>query len=146
MALATAAEFARRHAEDIINGRNLDLVDEVYAQDAVFNDPVAPGGVARGREEIKAFFSAVVQAMPDFHFTIEDTFGTEDRGIWRGTLSATLQGAFGPIPATGKSATVPIAEVFRVTGGQIAEVWVYFDTLSAMQQFGIIPAPDAGNG
>jgi steroid delta-isomerase-like uncharacterized protein len=141
MTQGTAAEFARRHAEEIINGRRLDLVDELYAPDAVFNDPVAPGGAARGREEIKAFFSALVQAMPDFRFTIEDNFGTADRGLWRGTISATLRGEYGPFPATGKSATSPIVEVFRIAEGQIVEVWVYLDTLSVMQQFGLIPTP-----
>ena len=100
-----------------------------------------PGGrgTARGRHEIKAFFSAIFQAMPDVRFTIEDNFGTADRGLCRGTISATLRGDFGPLPATGKSATAPIAEIFRIADGQIVEVWVYPDTLSIMQQFGIIP-------
>jgi steroid delta-isomerase-like uncharacterized protein len=141
MVQGTAADCARRHAEDIINGRRLDLVDELYAPNAVFNDPLAPGGAARGRQEIKAFFSAVVQAMPDFHFTIEDNFGTADRGVWRGTVSATLRGDFGSVPATGRAATAPITEIFRIADGQIVEVWVYLDTLSVMQQFGIIPTP-----
>ncbi len=139
MAQGTAADFARRHVEEIINGRRLDLVDELYAPDAVYNDAVAPGGTARGRQEIKAFFSAIFQAMPDVRFTIEDNFGTADRGLCRGTISATLRGDFGPFPATGKSATSPIAQIFRIADGQIVEVWVYSDTLSIMQQFGIIP-------
>jgi hypothetical protein len=80
MTHGTAADFARRHVEEIINGRRLDLVDELYAPDAVYNDPVAPGGTARGRHEIKAFYSAIFQAMPNVRFTIEDNFGTADRG------------------------------------------------------------------
>ena len=143
MAHGTAADFARRHVEDIINGRRLDLVDELYAPDAVYHDPVAPGGTARGRPEIKTFFSAIFQAMPDVRFTIEDNFGTADRGVCRGIISATLRGDFGPLPATGKSATAPIAEIVRIADGQIVEVWVYPDTLSIMQQFGIIP-PSGG--
>jgi steroid delta-isomerase-like uncharacterized protein len=137
----TAADFARRHVEEVINGRRLDSVDELYAPDAVYNDPVAPGGTARGRQEIKAFFSAIFQAMPDVRFTIEDSFGTADRGLCRGTISATLRGDFGPLPATGKFATAPIAEIFRIAKEQIIEVWVYPDTLSIMQQFGLIPTP-----
>ena len=140
MTHGTAADFARRHVEEIVNGRRLDSVDELYAPDAVYHDPVAPGGTARGRHEIKAFFSAIFQAMPDVHFAIEDNFGTADRGLCRGTISATLRGDFGPLPATGKSATAPIAGIFRIADEQIVEVWVYPDTLSIMQQFGIIPA------
>ena len=139
MTHGTAADFARRHVEEIVNGRRLDSVDELYAPDAVYHDPVAPGGTARGRPAIKAFFAAIFHAMPDVRFTIEDHFGTADRGLCRGTISATLRGDFGPLPATGKSATAPIAEIFRLAHGQIVEVWVYPDTLSIMQQFGIIP-------
>lgn len=139
MTHGTAADFARRHVEELINGHRPDLVDELYAPDAVYNDPVAPGGTARGRHEIKAFFSAVFQAMPDVRFTIEDNIGTADRGLCRGTISATLRGDFGPLPATGKSATAPIAEIFRIADGQIVEVWAYPDTLSIMRQFGLIP-------
>jgi len=140
MTHGTAADFARRHAEEIVNGRRLESVDELYAPDAVYNDPVAPGGTARGRHEIKAFFSAIFEAMPDVRFTIEDNFGTTDHGLCRGTISATLRGSFGPLPATGNSAIAPIAEIFRIADGQIVEVWVYPDTLSIMQQFGLIPA------
>ena len=104
--------------EEIINGRCLDLIDELYALDAVYHDPVAPGGTARGRPEIKAFFSAIFQAMPDVRFTIEDHFGTADRGLCRGTISATLRGDFGPLPATGKSATAPIAQSFGSRTGR----------------------------
>ena len=136
-----ATYFVRRHAEEIINGRRLDLVDELYAPDAVFHDPLARGGAAHGREEIKSFFASLVQAMPDFRFTIEDAFGTADRSVWRGVVSATLQNEFGPLPATGKHASVPITELFRVVDNRIAEVWVYLDTLSVMQQFGIVPTP-----
>ena len=141
MTQGTAADFARRHVEEIINGRRPDLIDELYAPDAVYNDPVAPGGTARGRHEIKAFYSAIFQAMPDVRFAIEDNFGTADRGLCRGTISATLRGEFGPLPATGKPATAPIDAIFRIAHGQIVEAWVYSDTLSIMQQFGIIPTP-----
>jgi steroid delta-isomerase-like uncharacterized protein len=143
MAQLSAVEFARRHAEEIINGRRIDLVDQLYAPGAVFNDPVAPGGAARGREEIRGFFTALTTAMPDFRFTIEDCFGTTDRAVWRGTVSATLRGPFGPFPATGKSGSVPITEIFRVADGQIQEVWVYLDTLSMLQQLGVLPTPGA---
>jgi SnoaL-like polyketide cyclase len=114
----TAADFARRHVEGVINGRRLDPVDELYAPGAVYNDPVAPGGTAQGRQEIKAFFSAIFQAMPDVRFTIADNFGTADRGLCRGTISATLRGDFGPLPATGKSATAPLPRSFGSRSGR----------------------------
>ncbi len=59
------------------------------------------------------------------------------------TRMSGLQGNYGPLPATERSATVPITEIFRISGGRIMEVWVYLDTLGAMQQFGVIPGPSA---
>src|SRR5215469_5315514 len=47
MTQGTAGDFARRHVEEIINRRRPDLVDELYAPDAVYHDPVALGGTAR---------------------------------------------------------------------------------------------------
>jgi ketosteroid isomerase-like protein len=117
MTQVTAADFARRHVEEIINGR-LDRVDELYAPDAVYHDPVAPGGTARGRHEIKAFFSAIFQAMPDVRFTIEDNFGTADRGLCRGTISATLRGDFGPLPATASRPPLPLPRSFGSRTGR----------------------------
>jgi hypothetical protein len=66
--------------------------------------------------------------MPDFRFTVEDAFGTADPRLWRGVVSATLRGDFGPLPATGKSPTSLITEIFRIADVQIVEVWVYLDT------------------
>src|SRR5262245_43426933 len=114
MAHGTAADFAQRHVEEIINGRRPDLVDELYAPDAVYHDPVTPAATAQCRPEIKSCFSAIFQAMPDVRFTPADLFGTADRGLCRGTISATLRGDFGPLRATGKFATAPIAESFRI--------------------------------
>src|SRR5258708_24422648 len=113
MTHGTAADFARRHVEEIINGRRPDLIDELYAPDAVYNDPVAPGGTARGRHEIKAFFSAIFQAMPDGRVTIEDNFGTADGGLCPGPIRATLRRDCGPLPPPGQSATSPSAHVVR---------------------------------
>ena len=76
--------------------------------------------------------AALARASPAYNF------GTADRGLCRGTISATLCSDFGPLPATGKSATAPIAEIVRIAEGQIVEVWVYPDTLSIMKQFGLI--------
>ena len=140
MAQGTAADFARRHAEEIINGQRLDLVDELYAPDAVFNDPGAPGGVVRGRQEIKALLATAFQAMPDFHFSIEDNFGTADHGLWRGTVSATLRGDLGP-SCHRKVRHLAHGRDLSDRGRADRRGLGLLDTLSISHQLGLIPTP-----
>ena len=47
MAHSTAADVARRSAEEVVNGEHLDLVDDLLAPDGVCKIPRPPGGVAR---------------------------------------------------------------------------------------------------
>jgi predicted ester cyclase len=49
---------------------------------------------------------------------------------------ATHQGAFGGIPATGKSVTFDVIDIFTVADGQLTEHWAVADFLSVMQQLG----------
>lgn len=56
---------------------------------------------------------------------------------WKG--QATQKGAFGAIPATGKSATWTGISIFRIDQGKVMEEIGEEDALSALQQFGVIP-------
>jgi predicted ester cyclase len=47
--------------------------------------------------------------------------------------------AFQGIPPTGKQVTLTSLEVYRVTGGKLAEEWVELDMLGLLQQLGVIP-------
>ena len=47
--------LARRWAEDIMNQRNLDVVDEIYASDFVAHDPTMPEDI-RGVEGRREFY------------------------------------------------------------------------------------------
>ena len=70
---------------------------------------------------------------------IEDLIAEGDkvavRQTWRGTHTGNFQG----IPPTGKPVTFTSLEVYRVTGGKLAEEWVELDMLGLLQQLGVIP-------
>ena len=52
------------------------------------------------------------------------------------TCRATHQGPLWGIPATGKSVTFDVIDIFTVAGGQLTEHWAVADFLSVMQQLG----------
>ena len=55
---------------------------------------------------------------------------------WRGTHTS----EFLHIPATGKQVTFTSTEIYRVSGGKLAEEWVELDMLGLLQQLGAMPS------
>jgi predicted ester cyclase len=45
------------------------------------------------------------------------------------------------IPPTNKKITTWAIEIYRFVGGKAVEVWSRSDTLSLMQQLGVVPTP-----
>jgi len=73
---------------------------------------------------------------PDLTTTIEDLMAEGDkvavRQTWRGTHTSNFLG----IPPTGKQVTFTSIEVYRVSGGKLAEEWVELDMHGLLQQLG----------
>jgi predicted ester cyclase len=68
--------IARRVWELVINYRNLDVIDEVYAVDFVRHEPNRD---IRGREEAKQSAYTLFEAFPDIDITVEDVIGEGDK-------------------------------------------------------------------
>ena len=81
-------------------------------------------------------------AFPDLKATIEDTIAEGDKVVirmtWRGTHTG---GEFMGIPATGKSVSIGVIDIIRISGGKAVEHWGQMDSMLMMQQLGAIPAP-----
>jgi len=130
----------RRVVEEVLNQKDLDLVDEFYATDYVFHVPGNP--TIRSSEGFKQYFSTLFAAFPDFHITIEDIFAEGDKVVSRLTMRGTQTGEFMGIPPTGKQTTATGILINRFADGKIVEDWESYDFLSFMQQLGIIPSED----
>src|ERR671917_1439351 len=61
---------SRRVAEEIFNGGNLDLADELYASDYVLHDPSLPEDLI-GPEGIKQYAAMNLGAFPDGRVTLD---------------------------------------------------------------------------
>lgn len=133
---------ARRYFEEVINQRNLNLADEVFAPD--FVNHAADASQASGVEALKQFFAMLAAGFPDFQGIVEDLFTEDDRVAVRFTFLGTHEGEFMGIPATGKRVTMPGIDILRVTDGRITELWGQEDWLGMMQQLGAIPPPGEG--
>lgn len=132
--------IARRVPEEIATERNLDLIDEVYAEDAVEH---APYGDTRGVAELRADFDRFLAAFPDFSATVEDIAAEEDTVAMRVTLRGTHEGEFMGIEPTGREFEVQNMVFTRIEDGKIAERWLQPDMLGLLRQLGVVEPPAA---
>jgi predicted ester cyclase len=129
--------LARRFWEEVINGANHTVLDEIVAVDYIQHQ----ADIAQGRAGLKQFVSAMAAAFPDQHATIEDIVSEGDRVVTRTSIHATHTGPLGKIPATGKPIVVHVIDIWRVVDGLLAEHWGIVDSLGMMQQLDVIPSP-----
>jgi steroid delta-isomerase-like uncharacterized protein len=132
--------IARRFVDEVFNRGNTKAYDELVADDYINHNPPVPGlpGSKVGFQE------AVIltrDAFPDVHVSIEDMLTEGDRVMFRDTTTATHQGEFQGIPASGKRLAWTEMHFFRIRDGQIAEHWANFDQLGILVQMDVFPSP-----
>lgn len=130
--------LARRVPEEVATERNLDLIDEVYAEDAVEHGPM---GERRGREAIREQFERFLSAFPDFSATVRDVVAEGDTVAMRVTLRGTHEEPFLGFEPTGRTFEVENMVFTRIEDGKIAERWLQLDMLGLLRQLGIVDPP-----
>jgi predicted ester cyclase len=77
------------------------------------------------------------------HWVIDEMVAEDDKVCTRLTWTGTHEGPFFGIPATGRGIAVKGVVIDRLVAGRMADSRILMDTLSMMQQLGILPAPSA---
>jgi steroid delta-isomerase-like uncharacterized protein len=139
MAAADKKALARRLIEEVWNEGNLDLIDELVAEDHVDHDP-ARTGTPGGPAGMRAFVETYRTAWPNLCFVIEDVIAEGDLVALRWRASGRHQGALMGIPPSEESVTISGITIDRIAGGKIAETWANWDALEMLAQLGV-PAP-----
>jgi steroid delta-isomerase-like uncharacterized protein len=135
----TAANEAvvRRFYEQMCNERKNELASELFSADHVMHDPQVPAGKGpQGMVDVISTYQNGVNG----HWNIEEIFSTDDRVVVRWTGSGEHVGEVNGIPPTGAKVRVDAISIHAIKGGKIAETWEVWDTLSFLQQIGVVPA------
>jgi steroid delta-isomerase-like uncharacterized protein len=132
---------SRRVAEEVFNGGNLDLADELYAPDYVLHDPSLPEDL-HGPEGLKRYAAMTLGAFSDIRVAVEDQVAEGDKVVSRWTATGTHTGDLMGIPPTGRRVEISGVTINRFSGGKIAEDWYQSDDLGMMQQLGVVPSGD----
>ena len=88
----------------------------------------APPGFAEDADGFVQLAKHLQAGMPDGTMTIEDMFAAGDKVAVRFTHAGTQQGELFGVPASNRTVTVRAIEIYRLSGGKIAEYWGEYDT------------------
>ena len=105
-------------------GDNLDVIDELVAEDYVQHNPLA----GQGREGVKRFFTEVIP-LPLTGDLAAD-----------GTLEVNIVGDGDLVVRQEIRKNGMLIDIFRVKNGRLQEHWDELNTLEFFQQIGAVPA------
>ncbi len=129
--------LVRRYVEEVLNKKNLALIDELFAPTFIDHDASMPE--AKGPAGVKRLAAMAHATFPDLHFTVEDMVTEGDKVVYRYTMRGTHQGDFMGIAPTGKQFAVTGIHIYRVGDGKLQEEWENWDMLGLMRQLGVLP-------
>lgn len=132
-------DIIRRYRE-AHNANDLGALDQLVAVDIISHSHLP--GLPAGLEGSKMAHGAFLAAFPDLQTTTEDLVAEDDRIVERFTVRGTQTGPFLGAPPSGKAFTATGMSIFRIADGKIVEHWGENDTMSVLQQLGMMPAPD----
>jgi steroid delta-isomerase-like uncharacterized protein len=130
---------AKRYYEEVLNGRKVELIDELAVEDYVENDPFP--GQGNGRSDLKARAGLILAAFNPLRFTIEDTVAEGARVVVRWSQVGTHSGSFMGMPPSGREFRINGIDIHALRDGLLAEHWHVVDQFGLLQQLGAIPTP-----
>ena len=131
---ATATKFVER-----INKGDLSIIDEIF--DPAYVDHEAMPGVPPNRAGLKQGFAMLLKGFPDFKITVTHLIAEGDYVLIHHLSTGTNKGEFMGMPATGKTVKYNEMHLVRFANGKVVEHWGVEDSMTMMQQLGLIPEP-----
>ena len=107
----------RRFVDEVVNKRNLAVIDELMTPDYIEHDEMPPG-IASGTEGLKQMMGMFLSAFPDLQSTTEQVVAEGDMVVGHHRTTGTHTGDFMGIPATGKRISMREIHMVRIVNGR----------------------------
>ena len=120
----------RRIFEEIFNGRQHQLVSELYCDDCIGCDPANPADI-EGHEGLIALLDGYATAFPDHKYELLDLIAEGDKVVAHWRVYSPAQGAVPEIKTEGLS-------LCTVRGGRVHRVHQHFDNLGVLRALGAV--------
>lgn len=129
--------LVRRFYEEIDKG-NIEILDELVAEDYLDHNPPPFPGLAAGREGLKQAFRLFQRATPGVH-RIEEQLADGDKVVTRLTSTGRHEDDLPGAPRTGNELKMTSITIHRIANGKLVEKWSEKDSFGFLQQIGVIP-------
>jgi len=127
----------RRFSEEFFNRRNFGVIDELFSPSYVHHTPDVPG-YTMDFQDFRKRELQLVNAFPNFRYSIEDQIAEGDKVTTRSIMTGTHTGNLPNIPATGRKVEVRSIVIHRIKNGKFEEGWEAYDSLGMMMQLDVI--------
>ena len=138
MGIEENKEVVRQFIERTDNG-DISTIDELTTNNFVFRYYGANPPEEFNKEQLKQVGENSSTAKSDKLVTIEDIVAEGDRVVTRVTEIMKHTGKLLNVESTGKTITNYRFNIWRLEGGEIAEVWALNNQLFLFQQMGVLP-------
>jgi predicted ester cyclase len=141
---ATSAEHNKavcRRWIDVFNERDDAAEADVRAPDYVAYAPASLEPAPLDSEAWTRFLAGFVEAFPDLRITVEDAVAEGDLVAQRVHFEGTHTGEFQGLPPTNRRVTFSGLELNRFVDGRVVEHWFQMDSLTLLQQLGLVVVP-----
>jgi steroid delta-isomerase-like uncharacterized protein len=134
----------REFIDRVLTGGEIDATDEYFHADMVEEVPFP--GQGPGLQGLKEILTRIRHAFPDSQWSVEEQIAEGSKVLTRFTWSGTHRGEFLGVPATNRPVRVWGMVIDRFEDGKVKSTRILLDTLSMMQQLGVVPAaPESGS-
>ena len=128
---------------EAMDRRDVDGMLEHWAEEGV--EDMVPVGMVRGRDELRASFTAQFRAMPDMRTTITRLIAGEHSCAVEWRIEGTFDGApYMGLEPTGSHIELRGTDLIELEDGKFTSLTAYFDSNSYARQIGLMPADGSG--
>jgi steroid delta-isomerase-like uncharacterized protein len=138
-----SAEETVRSYFDAVVRRDPEAMAEHWADEGI--EDIVPVGVFRGPEEVKAYFTELFTAIPDFEMTVERVLAQDDNVLVQWRASGTFDG--GPlmgVDPTGRRIELRGLDWLEVEGDKITRNTAFADGAALARGMGLLPPQGSG--
>jgi len=141
MSKATPEAQLRRWFEEVWNARRLELADELLAPGAILHEASLAGEALVGAEAFRAHARALLEAIPDLHFEVEQVVADGAAAAGRMVVTGRLTGRGLGVEPTGQEFRITGMAMGRYRDGRCVEGWNSFDLLGLFHQLEALKRP-----
>lgn len=127
---------ARLYFDEVVNNRNLKLLDKIFSPDYVFHEMNGTASKHMKDSTLVPHLLYLFKAFPDLHYSVDEIISEGDKVALYTSATGTHKGEFLGFQPTGKKVTYKQMFLFRVSNGKIVEGWGVVDIAGVKDQLG----------